>query len=150
MRTAFTMIELIFVIVILGILAAVAIPKLSVTRDDAKVSQTINSVNVAMSEISAYVLSQGRVEDDLSLMSNSLNNLQVLNLATVDIGQRKADIKAGQVDNCLTIQVVNSGGDENITVAFGTAGADVVCSSIQTRINTNGYSVPIGGQIVEF
>jgi prepilin-type N-terminal cleavage/methylation domain-containing protein len=34
-RTAFTMIELIFVIVILGILASVAIPKLAGVQDDA-------------------------------------------------------------------------------------------------------------------
>ena len=34
-KKAFTMIELVFVIVILGILAGVALPKLSVTRDDA-------------------------------------------------------------------------------------------------------------------
>ena len=39
MKNAFTMIELIFVIVILGILAAVAIPKLAATRDDAQVSK---------------------------------------------------------------------------------------------------------------
>ncbi len=37
------MIELIFVIVIIGIFAAVAIPKLTATRDDAKVS-TINEI----------------------------------------------------------------------------------------------------------
>lgn len=36
MTKAFTMIELIFVIVILGILAGVAIPRLSGTRDDAE------------------------------------------------------------------------------------------------------------------
>ena len=34
-QSAFTMIELIFVIVILGILASVAIPKFAVSRDDA-------------------------------------------------------------------------------------------------------------------
>ena len=35
MSRAFTMIELIFVIVVLGILAGIAIPKLAATRDDA-------------------------------------------------------------------------------------------------------------------
>ncbi|OQX60379.1 MAG: hypothetical protein B5M52_00180 [Helicobacteraceae bacterium 4484_230] len=35
---AFTMIELVFVIVVLGILAAVAIPRFSATRDDAKIA----------------------------------------------------------------------------------------------------------------
>lgn len=36
-RKAFTMIELIFVIVVLGILAAIAVPKLAATRDDAHI-----------------------------------------------------------------------------------------------------------------
>ena len=38
MKKAFTMIELIFVIVILGVLAAVSIPKLAITRNDARAS----------------------------------------------------------------------------------------------------------------
>jgi len=38
-RTAFTMIELVFVIVVLGILAAVAIPKFAATRTDAQISK---------------------------------------------------------------------------------------------------------------
>jgi len=38
-KNAFTMIELVFVIVILGILAAVAVPKFSATRDDATIAK---------------------------------------------------------------------------------------------------------------
>lgn len=38
-RFAFTMIELVFVIVVLGILAAIAIPRLAATRDDAQIAK---------------------------------------------------------------------------------------------------------------
>jgi len=38
-KSAFTMIELIFIIVIIGILASVAIPKLAATRDDAQITK---------------------------------------------------------------------------------------------------------------
>ena len=38
-KKAFTMIELVFVIVVLGILAAVAVPKMAATRDDAMISK---------------------------------------------------------------------------------------------------------------
>ena len=38
-KKAFTMIELVFVIVVIGILAAVAIPRLSATRDDAVITK---------------------------------------------------------------------------------------------------------------
>lgn len=40
-KKAFTMIELIFVIVILGIFAAIAVPKLTATRNDAIVSAEV-------------------------------------------------------------------------------------------------------------
>lgn len=38
-RQAFTMIEVVFVIVVLGILAAIAIPRLAATRDDAQIAK---------------------------------------------------------------------------------------------------------------
>ena len=39
MKKAFTMVELVFVIVVIGILSAIAVPKFAATRDDAIVSK---------------------------------------------------------------------------------------------------------------
>lgn len=50
-RSGFTMIELVFVIVILGILASVAIPKLAATRDDAKISADVASLKQVISNL---------------------------------------------------------------------------------------------------
>ncbi len=43
-RKAFTMIELVFVIVVLGILASVAIPKFAATRNDAHISKARSDI----------------------------------------------------------------------------------------------------------
>ena len=51
MKKAFTMIEIVFVIVIIGILAGIAIPRLAATRDDAEIAKakaTVASVKAAL------------------------------------------------------------------------------------------------------
>ena len=59
MKKGFTMIELIFVIVILGILASVAIPRLAATREDAEISATVANLRTLVTDINNYYVVKG-------------------------------------------------------------------------------------------
>jgi len=63
MRRGFTMIELIFVIVIIGILAVIAIPKLSATRDDAKLVTEMQNLSTCVQDIGAVYTAKGEEGD---------------------------------------------------------------------------------------
>ena len=71
MKKAFTMIELIFAIVIIGILASVAIAKMAATRDDARISHIIANTRTVLGDISAFHISQGRAEFKLAALTDA-------------------------------------------------------------------------------
>jgi prepilin-type N-terminal cleavage/methylation domain-containing protein len=63
-RAGFTMIELIFVIVILGILGAVAIPKLSGIKDDAQLANANENICVNLKgSLMSYAVRRGTLAD---------------------------------------------------------------------------------------
>ena len=83
MRKGFTMIELIFVIVILGVLASVAIPRLAATRDDAEVAKAATNLTTAVSDITAYYTAKGNfsgVTNDFTKITNALTKDGKLNV----------------------------------------------------------------------
>lgn len=82
MKKAFTMIELIFVIVVIGVLAAIAIPRISATRDDAVLVKTMAEIRTAIEEINAYYISQGKLALDTT--NNKVKFKEMTNAGIVD------------------------------------------------------------------
>ena len=148
-KNAFTMIELIFVIVILGILAAVAVPKLMATRDDAQISKMAMAISSSASDISGYAVSNGKIETDISKMSGIIDELIITNDAKQDdLTVPKVDFKAGEVAECISLQI-SSGNDANLSISFGNANGDRLCLSLQSMFNISDYPIPLKGNTIQ-
>lgn len=68
MRKAFTMIEIVFVIVIIGLLSMIAVPKMISNRDDAKATSCIESSKRFLQDMATYYTVHGKFEK-ISIMS---------------------------------------------------------------------------------
>ncbi len=65
-REGFTLIELLIVVVIIGILAAIAIPKFAATKDKAKLASVRSDLRNIMSAQEAYYIDWGQYTGSLS------------------------------------------------------------------------------------
>ncbi|WP_086236971.1 MULTISPECIES: type II secretion system protein [Campylobacter] len=71
MRSAFTMIELVFVIVVLGILASIAAPKFIATKDDASAMVSATLLKDTIVQLTAYYTINGKLPSgELKSQSN--------------------------------------------------------------------------------
>ena len=132
MKKGFTMIELIFVIVILGVLASVAIPRLAATRDDAEVAKAATNLTTAVSDITAYYTAKGHFKSTTSNGSTGTNNVTFDKITNALNKDGKLYVK-GKTECAQVVLPDNTQTDKvEITIKFGGAGnTDAVCQQLR-------------------
>ena len=109
MKKGFTMIELIFVIVILGILASVAIPRLASSRTDAEISALAANIRTLISDAAAYYTVKGEFGSttewrDVTNVPIRLGNADKTIITDRRYLNQEVYLKAGD-ENCIVIRL---------------------------------------------
>jgi prepilin-type N-terminal cleavage/methylation domain-containing protein len=121
-KQAFTLVELVFVIVIIGILAIVAVPRLAGTRDDAIISKLSHSIQTSRVEIMSEIVTSGvvpttllggvngldRYSNVVNELSNGILNIKVVNGVALISGQVvnfRAENGNGGMETCCVLEV---------------------------------------------
>lgn len=97
MKKAFTILELVFVIVILGILAAIALPKMSSSKDEAEVSKSLNNLKTLINDISIYTLKNDHLRS-IKTMSN-VSGIENVDLGNFN-GAKEVNFRVGDDKEC--------------------------------------------------
>ena len=162
MKKGFTMIELIFVIVILGILASVAVPRLAGTKADAEESAAVANLRTLVSDLNTYYVAKGNIPTDTTW--SQITNVPLKDAATKKASEAGASLKVGGKD-CIDVQFVaeNKAADGAVTPAHikftanntnktgGVCKQVVEAESVKAYLNSKVGSVtgamPIGSNI---
>jgi len=149
MRGAFTLIEFIFVIIIIALLAGIAIPKFSATRMDAKLSTKAQNIMTAANEIASYAVSQGETEANLSAMSGSIESMLARNEAT-ETAPHQVDVKVEESSNCIIIKINNPGTNtETLIIEYGSS-TNPYCDQLRTLIDAEAFPIPLRGTLISY
>ena len=162
-RSAFTMIELVFIIVILGILAAVGIPKLAATRDDAHISRMAHNIMTTAFEVSTYAISKGEI-DDMDKISNAAELMKregkaVITSSGVSSALYKngapikdtAIFKMGQTSDCVKLVLSPQNNDNELVLDISFSSApDELCTKLQNLIDSGKFPMRLRGTAVVY
>ena len=109
MKKGFTMIELVFVIVILGILASLAVPKLAATRDDAEAAKAAVEIKDAITQLTTYYIVNG------SFGTKDLTNADMNATVSPTIVEVKdSKTKTNKWTDCVTLTASNGDASKSI------------------------------------
>ena len=145
MKKGFTMIELIFVIVILGILASVAIPRLAATREDAEISAAVANLRTLVSDVSAYYVAKGsfNTTGNTKAKWSDITNVPLDDATSNAVGNNgvttaTAKLKAGG-ENCIGVRLVEKANGNPAHIVFTKESGGSVCTQVQSAEPLKAY-----------
>lgn len=141
MKKAFTMVEVIFVIVIIGILASVAIPKLAASRNDAEASactseigQLINGISTEYTKMGYAIFKSTTISDMTNIRILSEGDSEGIKIDTT-VDTTGITYVCGNVD-IVTIVGESAGSEYNLTVTV-TTGTNPVSQIVAQEVIEN-------------
>lgn len=148
MKKAFSMIELVFIIVIIGIISAIAIPKLSMTRSDAQYIVVQSDIQTILSAIQTASFAQ-------DLNTSKLNGELIMEIAGLNLvrwiavsnGVRLA--KDGKIDganNCVIIDFKNGGLEFSIDTSIETSS---LCQKLTKIYGSKTLTLPLDNSSIK-
>ena len=119
MKSAFSLLELIFAIVILGIVASFAIPKYIDTKDSALVSTIKRDINTAVSSIQSYYLLNQKIDKISDAMTVNEVNWTV------------TDTKLSDKNSSLSLEIKITNNIKSLELTVDSTKITSICKKIQ-------------------
>ena len=131
MKSAFSLLELIFANVILGIIASFAVPKYLDTKDSALVSTIKRDINTAVSSIQSYYMLNQKID--------KISDALTIN----DTNWTSSDTKITDKNTCLSLEIKTAeSGVKTIDLSVDTTKDSAICKKIRdSGLVTISYSL---------
>jgi general secretion pathway protein G len=131
MKSAFSLLELIFAIVILGIIASFAVPKYLDTKDSALVSTIKRDINTAVTSIQSYYMLNQKID--------KISDALTIN----DTNWTLTDTKITDKNTCLSLEIKTAeSGAKTVDLSVDTTKDSAICKKIRdSGLVTTSYSL---------
>jgi general secretion pathway protein G len=131
-RKAFTLLEIIFVVVILGIIASVAVSKLDFTKDDAKIVAVKEDIRVIVDSTKSHFI----INDSLDKFSTILT----LNPDIWTVADKSLVFNSGGSE-CVKIELTTNSGNDILKITTSSTNEDNSCKKLLESVSSVSYTL---------